>query len=91
VAFAPCRADRSNRRRLIYCLTGIGSNYAISKRGHCRKKPGGTSPAWPTLPSVSSNSVDLSLTNEKLDKIADMLGTLIQAQPAQAPKFCGDY
>jgi len=54
--------------------------------GPLPQKPGGTSPAWPTLPSVSSNSVDLSLTNEKLDKIADMLGTLIQAQPAQAPK-----
>lgn len=30
--------------------------------------------------------MDLSPTNEKLDKIADMLGTLIQAQPAQALK-----
>jgi hypothetical protein len=54
--------------------------------GPSPQKPGGTSPAWPTLSIGSSNSVDLSPTNEKLDKIADMLGTLIQAQPAQAPQ-----
>ena len=48
-------------------------------------KPPAASPAWPTLPGASG-SVDLSPTNEKLDKIADMLGTLIQSQPAQVPK-----
>ena len=54
--------------------------------GASPQKPAAPSPAWPTLPGSASGSVDLSPTNEKLDKIADMLGALIQSQPAQAPK-----
>ncbi len=50
------------------------------------QKSGAPSPAWPTLPGGTSGSVDLSPTNEKLDRIADMLGTLIQLQPGQAAK-----
>ncbi len=60
--------------------------YRNQQAGPLPQKPGGTSSAWPTLSIGSANSVDLSPTNEKLDKIADMLGTLIQAQPAQAQK-----
>ncbi len=60
--------------------------YRNQQAGPSPQKPGVPSPAWPTLPIGSSGSVDLSPTNEKLDKIADMLGTLIQAQPAQALK-----
>jgi hypothetical protein len=47
-------------------------------------KPGTASPAWPTLPGGNSASADLGPTNEKLDRIADMLGVLIQSKPADA-------
>src|SRR3989304_2476622 len=38
-------------------------------------------PAWPTLPISSGSTIDLGPTNEKLDKIADLLIKQFQSPP----------
>ncbi len=43
-------------------------------------KPNTQSPVWPTLPNQSASGVDLGPTNQKLDKIADMLEGLIKSK-----------
>lgn len=49
-------------------------------------QPAAPSPAWPTLPSAQSSTVDLSPTNQKLDKITDALDALLKLQtPGSAP------
>ncbi|MGW8256526.1 MAG: S1 family peptidase [Thermoguttaceae bacterium] len=41
-------------------------------------QPPAPNSAWPTLPPSPANDIDLGPTNDKLDKIAEMLGTLVR-------------
>jgi hypothetical protein len=44
-------------------------------------KPNGQSPVWPTLPNQAAGA-DLGPTNQKLDRIADMLEDLVKSKEA---------